>query len=396
VLEVPSGAMQTNSLAPPIGRRLALGQFGTMAVMAALPWPLFALAASDPRFVFIRLAGAMDGLAAVPPYGDRDYRSARGALALPRPEERNGVLDLDGFFGLHPSLTLLHEFYAKRELLVLPATATAHRGVSHSLGQQALESGWLDRAGLINGAAMSLGEADRRGAGLLARLPSAAPPTSLELNLALDLTHGNPTFARELAESTWGRSVMRSASGQESIEATIKRRAFEFVILAAEAGKLLSAQNGPRVAVIECGGWDTHANQGVVTGRLATSLAALAAGLQALAVGCGRVWRQTIVLVATEFGRAVSMNTMEGTDHGVASASFLIGGAVAGGRVLGHWPGLKAEQLTRDGALAPTTDLRAVFKSVLVGHLGLPRDAVENDVFPGSANVRPLQNLFRT
>jgi uncharacterized protein (DUF1501 family) len=161
---------------------------------------------------------------------------------------------------------------------------------------------------------------------------------------------------------------------------------------ASAVGKLLAAPDGARVAAMDIGGWDTHAAQNQ---RLAQMLKALGEGLAALRESLGPAWSRTVVVVATEFGRTAAINGTSGTDHGTAGVVFVLGGAVQGGRVAGRWPGLAREQLWQGRDLAPTTDLRAVLKAALVGHLGLPADGVERIVFPESRDVRALDALVR-
>jgi len=157
-----------------------------------------------------------------------------------------------------------------------------------------------------------------------------------------------------------------------------------FARLAEAAGRFLVAPDGPRVAVLETTGWDTHANQGAAQGQLANRLTGLDQGLSALRSSLGSSWRDTVVVIATEFGRTVAVNGSRGTDHGTASCALLLGGAVQGGRVLGEWPGLSAGSLYQGRDLRPTTDLRALLKGVL-----------QTRVFPDSRQVRPLQGLIR-
>ncbi|MBU6367999.1 MAG: DUF1501 domain-containing protein, partial [Gemmatimonadetes bacterium] len=155
--------------------------------------------------------------------------------------------------------------------------------------------------------------------------------------------------------------------------------------------KMLAAADGPRLAALEIGGWDTHANQ---ADRLAGPLRQLDAGLVALREGLGAAWGQSVVLVMTEFGRTVRVNGTRGTDHGTGSVAFVLGGRVAGGRVRGDWPGLADGQLFEGRDLAPTTDLASVSKGVLAPHLGLS-PAVLGRVFPGSLGVSPMAGLLR-
>ena len=166
--------------------------------------------------------------------------------------------------------------------------------------------------------------------------------------------------------------------------------------LAQAAGRFLAAPDGPRIAVLEAGGWDTHANQGAATGALARRLAGLDAGLDQLALSLADAWQHSVVIVVTEFGRTVAVNGTGGTDHGTAAAAFLLGGAVAGKRVLADWPGLSEKDRYQGRDLRATTDLRAIFKGVLQDHFGLPRSVLDRDVFPDSAAVQPAGGLLRS
>jgi uncharacterized protein (DUF1501 family) len=143
-------------------------------------------------------------------------------------------------------------------------------------------------------------------------------------------------------------------------------------------------------------GWDTHANEGGAQGQLAGRLAALDQGLATLKQELGPVWSDTVVLLVTEFGRTAAINGTRGTDHGTATAALLVGGAVAGGRVIADWPGLAARALYQGRDLAPTLDLRSVLKAVLQEHLLVPPRELERTVFPDSSAARPLRGLVRT
>ncbi|HEY8507060.1 MAG TPA: DUF1501 domain-containing protein, partial [Steroidobacteraceae bacterium] len=161
------------------------------------------------------------------------------------------------------------------------------------------------------------------------------------------------------------------------------------------AANFLKREDGPQVAVFDVTGWDTHANQGAAQGQLALRLAALDSGLRQLKEQLGPVWRETAVMIATEFGRTAAANGTRGTDHGTAGAAFLLGGAVQGGRVIADWPGLSARALHEQRDLKPTLDLRSVLKGVLAGHLQISNRALESSVFPESAAARPLSGLTR-
>jgi uncharacterized protein (DUF1501 family) len=163
-------------------------------------------------------------------------------------------------------------------------------------------------------------------------------------------------------------------------------------IVSAAAG-FLRQEQGPRVAVFDTIGWDTHANEGGAEGQLAGRLGALDKGLATLKQELGPAWADTAVLLVTEFGRTAAVNGTRGTDHGTGAAAFLLGGAVAGGRVIADWPGLSARALYQGRDLAPTLDLRSVFKGILAEHLAVPPRTLEDSVFPESAAAKPLRGL---
>jgi uncharacterized protein (DUF1501 family) len=162
------------------------------------------------------------------------------------------------------------------------------------------------------------------------------------------------------------------------------------------AGGFLRQDEGPRVAVFDTTGWDTHANEGGAEGQLAGRLATLDAALAALKQELGPAWADTAVLLVTEFGRTAAINGTRGTDHGTATMAFLLGGAVAGGRVIADWPGLGRRALYQGRDLAPTLDLRCVLKGILEEHLGISARALADSVFPASEGSRPLHGLVNS
>ena len=164
-------------------------------------------------------------------------------------------------------------------------------------------------------------------------------------------------------------------------------------LVARGAAKVMAADDGPRIAALAFDGWDTHANEGGPVGRLAQLLSGLDGALGEFESGLGERWRDTVVVVATEFGRTARVNGTEGTDHGTGTVALLAGGAVKGGRVISDWPGLKPANLYEGRDLAPTTDLRAALKGILHDHLGIGESALAKNVFPDSAQVKPMQGL---
>lgn len=366
----------------------------------------------EARLVVVLLRGGMDGLHAVPPVGDPDYARARGGLALPA----EAAAPLDGRFGLHPALAPLLPYWQRRELAVVHAVASPYRARSHFDGQDLLESGgtvphqrsdgWLNRALNVMAAEHNAALAIANGLPLILQgaapasswAPSPLPGLAPELVAKVKRLYAtDPLLASAFEEGVQAGAMAEEAmSDPANTMAAPPRKGRDFPTLAQAAGKLLAAADGPRVAVLELGGWDTHSGQGLATGRMADALAKLAGGLDALAQALGPAWANTVVVAATEFGRTVAANGTNGSDHGTASACLLLGGRVAGGKVLGAWPGLAPAALHEGRDLKPTTDLRAVLKGVLAEHLGAPRAALDGPIFPDSAAIAPLPGLVRT
>jgi|SRR5579883_2299548 len=396
-----------------------------------------------PRLVFVILRGALDGLAAVPACGDPAYAELRGDLALGRPGTDGGALALDDLFALHPSLPFMQQSYTARELIVFHAVASPYRDRSHFDGQNVLETGypqphaaetgWLNRA--LTAMPGGAGAAKERGisiaptAPLVMRGPAMVTswsPSHLSpldddtLQRISDLYSRDPSLGQKLAEALAAEAIAdertagaADAGGSMTADHDVEpqglgRRAGERPLLAQRGkpgaqyaevvqatARFMRQEDGPQVAVFDTVGWDTHFNEGGAKGQLAARLSTLDAALSALAAGLGPVWNDTAVLLATEFGRTVAENGTRGTDHGTATAAYLLGGAVRGGRVVADWPGLSRRGLYEARDLRPTLDLRAVMKGLLAQHLGIPERALESSVFPGSGEVRPLRDLVR-
>jgi len=363
------------------------------------------------RLVVIILRGGMDGLHAVPPVGDADYAPARGAMALSRDE----VAALDGRFGLHPALAPLLPYWRKRELAIVHAVASPYREHSHFDAQDLLEGGgvrpheksdgWLNRAlgraGSAKGAALAVAQ----GLPLILRgdapasswAPSPLPGLPPDLIGRISALYaGDSLLAGAFEEGVQAAEMADNAMAAAEDDAMAGGRPakHDFPDLALAAGRLLASADGPRVVVLELGGWDTHVGQGLAKGRMAGALDKLAGGLDALAKAMGPAWRETVVVAVSEFGRTVAANGTGGTDHGTGGVAFVLGGRVAGGRVLGQWPGLDGALLYQGRDLRPTTDLRAVFKAVLGDHLGMSRADLDTIVFPQSSAVPPLAGLI--
>lgn len=365
--------------------RLALG-----AGCSAAAWPiatpvLIAETPGEARLVVILLRGALDGLAALPPHGDRHLRSLRPGLAEAEP------VDLDGFFGLGAPFAPLLPYWQAGTLGAIHAVATPYRGRrSHFDGQDLLETGGSDPEGAVTPEHGWLNRA-------LARLPGARAETAIaigrerltildgpaarqawspaaSLDLAEDeralLSHlytGDPLFSRAFARA--------SALGGETAAARETG-----AVLGAYAAERL--KGSARIAAFSLGGWDTHRAQNNAIVRPARQLAA---ALDALSRGLGPDWSRTAVLCLTEFGRTARENGSRGTDHGTGGVLLYAGGALRGGRVLtaGRWPGLHDGALLEERDLRPTLDLRAPCAWALRGLFGLSASAVEQAIFPG-------------
>jgi uncharacterized protein (DUF1501 family) len=389
--------------------------------LAALTMPAwtratFAAAPTDKRFVLVILRGGLDGLAAVPPYGDSAYDSARADLAIGT--GNGGVRKLDGTFGLNPFFKNFEALYKKRELAVVHAVASPYRERSHFEAQNVLENGTAmahSDKGWLNRALTPLGLTDPTQALAISQsvpvvlqgerqvsswMPNVLPEVSQDyLDRVLGLYENDPTLRVALEQGMQVRNMANAGhDGEKPMESGESMRGARapnnLVPLAKTAGELIAKADGPRVAVLEATGWDTHAAQGAEDGQLARRLENLDQAMDAFATAMAPVWSETAVVLVTEFGRTVAPNGSSGTDHGTGGVAFVLGGAVKGGQVIADWPGLSQSALYEGRDLKPTLDMRAIFKASLISHLGVDEAAVEGSVFPESRDVRPLSQLF--
>lgn len=398
-------------------RRLMAGAV-TSALTAAALGPRLSLAKADTerRLLVVVLRGAADGMALVPPLGEPGYAKLRGQLAIPATGSEHGAHRLDGLFGLHPACNWLAERYQAKQALMVHAVASPYRARSHFDGQDALENGtatalglrdgWLNRA--LSGTAPQAQKAGResaialgstiplllRGEQLVANwAPSELPAIGDDTLRRLASRYAEDEFLSERLSRALAAQALADGAGNGKARVIASARK-QLVETLGQAARFLSATEGPRIAVVEIGGWDTHANQGAAEGSLANQFASLDDGLRTFQQSLGSVWASTAVLVVTEFGRTVRVNGTSGTDHGTGGVALLIGGGVAGGRVLADWPGLAERALYQGRDLMPTTDLRALSKAVLIEHLRLDAAFVDARVFPDSGRVAPLGGLF--
>lgn len=412
-----------------LSRRRLMQAGAHLALWSLLPGRAVA-AGRDPRFLTIILRGGMDGLSLAAPLGDPDYQRLRGALALPA-SGAGAALPLDGFFALNAAMPYLHGLYVRKEALIAHAVASPYRARSHFDGQDVLESGlpgvgpirdgWLNRAlaalphagnaepvkGLAMSAVVPL--IVRGAAPVLSWTPKANGLPLREATIVrLQMLYGetDPALAKAFAEGLEIDRVAMSGSmptppavapakAMPAAPTPPQPRPFrDFIDTAEAAARFMTAPGGPRIGAISFDGWDTHANEGAVSGTLANRLAGLDAALKAFVEGLGPAWKETVVLVVTEFGRTVRTNGTSGTDHGTGTVALLLGGAVNGGRVLTDWPGLADNALFEGRDLRPTQDLRGLAKGVLRDHLGIPDAVLAAAVFPDSRAVAGIDGLL--
>jgi uncharacterized protein (DUF1501 family) len=398
-----------------LSRRALIGAAGATFAAASIPRWASAAGTRDPRLIVVVLRGALDGLSAVAPIGDPDYAELHGALAL-RWDGAHPALRLDNFFGLNPSMTNFARLYDAKQALIVHASATNYRERSHFDGQDVLESGmsgpgqvesgWLNRAVAALPAgeraaaprALAVGAVAplimRGAAPILGWAPSglAAPTDDLVARLMDLYAVSDPGLAKALqagldADRLAARQGMAALKPDGDVVGLMRK--------AAEgAARLMAADDGPRIGALAFDGWDTHANEGGASGRLAQLLGGLDGAFAAFESELGPRWSDTVVVAITEFGRTAHINGTIGTDHGTATVAFLVGGALAGGRVIADWPGLRTADLYERRDLRPTTDVRAVLKGVLADHLGLSSQALARAVFPDTLGVAPMTGLI--
>jgi len=415
------------TLDKPSRRRFLLGS-GTLFAWAHLP-KLARAEGRDPRFLTIVLRGALDGLATVAPVGDPDWVRLRGDDALTL-AGKTPALKLDDFFALNPAMPNLHRMFAANEAIIVHATATPYRERSHFDGQDVLESGaekpgavrtgWLNRllAGLAPegrlpasaGSAFAVGPVTplvvRGPAPMLIWSPRRIPPAGddtiarlVELYRHTDVRFAQVLEGRaKLVELAARSGMVEKPAGPiagpfvSPLAYAAQQRTYFSAVVGA-AAQYLAQSDGPRVGALSLNGWDTHYDEGIASGQLAQLLGALDDALASIKDNMGAAWRETVVVLITEFGRTARINGSKGTDHGTATVALAVGGALKGGRVVADWPGLKPANLLEDRDLRATIDLRAVLKGLLRDHLRADEGMLAADVFPGSEQIKPMAGL---
>ena len=382
-------------------RSLIAGSLALGAAGIALPRMAFAQGAGTRKLLFVLLRGAADGMATAAPLGDPGYDDLRGAARA----DYEGARRLDDLFTLHPAFEEVGTAFGAGEALIVHAAATSYRERSHFDGQNLLETGadapsstsdgWLNRltamvaedAGAPPPRALAISStlplAMRGSAPASSYAPSALPQASDAFMERVGLLYQDDAQLAGL----WGQALetQEMAAGDTMRNLRDARAAGEL------AASLMREEGGAGIAMMELGGWDTHANQ---RGAFARSARALDALLGAYRSGMGRAWSDTMVVVATEFGRTARYNGTGGTDHGTAAASLVMGGNVRGGRVVTDWPGLRSGELFEGRDLKPTVALENVLAGSIAEHMRLDPERALARLFPRRAGT-PLQGITR-
>ena len=372
--------------------------------------------------------GAMDGLNAVVPFGDETYYALRPSIAVPRPKSGDvtTAIDLDGFFGLHPSLAPFQPIYDSGQLAIIHAVGSPDSTRSHFDAQDYMESGtpgvksttdgWLNRYLQANADPKA---SPFRGVSMGANLPrtmqgkaSAIAMTSIN-DFAIRAGGGEMGQALQGGFEAMYQQTVNDAlrgTGKETFEAVKMLKQVnptqyqptagvvyprgQFGDRLKQVAQLIKSNIGLEVAFTDIGGWDTHANQGANQGQLANRLTEFANGIAALYADLKDRADEVVILTMTEFGRTAKENGNRGTDHGHASVMFALGGSVKGGKVYGKWPGLKSNELNEQRDLAITTDFRDVFAELAKNHLGATNLTA---IFPGyQLNTSNFKGLIKT
>lgn len=374
----------------------------------------------DSRFLVIILRGGLDGLGTILPTGDPDFMRIRADFDSPHLADAHR---LDGLFSLNPVLPNVARLYDRKEALFFHAIATPYRARSHFDAQEVLENGmpqsgtgtdtgWLNRGLSAMQPARGVKIAPRAALAVAATTPlilrGAAPVESWQPQV---LSYAQADTVARLQSLYQARDMPLADALREGVrvddflnDAPLAGQARRmqagtvggFPAAASAAARLMAAPDGPRIAVMNFDGWDTHMMEAPYDGRLAKNLKALDGGIAALEKDLGPVWKDSAVLIVTEFGRTVHVNGSRGTDHGNGGIAMLLGGRVNGGRVVADWPGLSDKALFEGRDLMPTTDLRAVLKGLLAAQLDIGASTLADSIFPGSASVKPMMDLLRT
>jgi len=356
------------------------------------------------RLVFILLRGGIDGLNVVIPHQEANYYQARPTIAVPYPQEKNGAIDLDGFFGLHPHLKDLMPFWQQKSLAFIHSSGLTVVERSHFQAQDYVENGTPGTKNTANGWMNRL----------LAELPQQRPTQALnvggttpyilkgkmpiasfrpgrnsaspifidrpQINQAFNnLYSGTDELSKAFQNGMKSREIVLAELKQEMMSASRgAKNVNAFVDDAGEVAKLMVGDAKTQLAFISVGGWDSHINQNSIHNRL---LSPLGKGLATLVKGLESIYSDTVIVVMSEFGRTVKENGNRGTDHGYGNVMWLLGGGVRGGQVYGDWKGLNQSDIHQNRDLPITTDFRDPLSLILQQHLKIKGDSLSR-VFP--------------
>src|SRR5271170_4860377 len=403
----------------PLTRRIFLKN-GAISLIGLSAMPSFlqrAIAASanpgKKKMVVLFQRGAMDGLNVVVPFGERSYYQMRPTIAIPEPRKggAEAAIDLDGFFGLHPSLQPLEALFHSGQMAVVQAVGSPDPTRSHFDAQDFMESGTpgvkATDDGWLNRALQSMPEPEATpfravafGPYLPRTLEGSAPAVAIP-DLSQFKMNGPPQTVQGGFEAMYAQTVDQAMRGvgQETFEAIDQLKKIDpssyqpengaqyptsrFGKSLMEIAELFKSDVGLELAFLDSGGWDHHVNEGGVQGQLANLLRDLGQGLAAFERDMGDRMEDVVFVSMSEFGRTARENGNRGTDHGHANCMFVMGGDIKGGRVYTRWPGLNEDQLNQGRDLAVTTDYRSVLGEIISKHVG---DISLKTVFPGFAN----------
>ncbi|HKE33507.1 MAG TPA: DUF1501 domain-containing protein [Candidatus Angelobacter sp.] len=400
----------------------ALAIVGTSAIPGFLTRAVYAADTAEAgtgkkRLIVLFQRGAADGLNIVVPHGESAYYSMRPSIAIPRPHGTDGALDLNGFFGLHPSMTAFKPLWDSGHLAIVHAAGSPDNTRSHfdaqdymesgTPGVKATEDGWLNRAVAgLNETSPSPFRAVAMGGALPRTLAGSVPAVAMGNIREFAVGGRGPAgnIASTSFEAMYEQSVdtVLHGTGNETFEAVKMLKAADPEKYSPAAGanyprgrfgdslrqvaQLIKANLGIEVAFADIGGWDHHVNEGSVQGQIANITRDFSQSIAALWTDLGDLAADTVIVTMSEFGRTVRENGNRGTDHGHANVMFVLGGPVKGGKVYGRWPGLQTEHLYEGRDLAVTTDFRQVLSEAVYRHLG---NKNLETVFPGFEKNSP-------
>ena len=357
------------------------------------------------RLVVIFLRGGIDGLNVVVPHQETDYYDVRPSIAIPYPGEPEGIIDLNGFFGLHPALSDLVPFWGKKELAFIYNCGSPDQTRSHFDAQNYIESGtpgikstqdgWMNRLLAVLPTdrptqALNVGITTPRILQGKMAVANLRPGKNSLRKLSIDRPPVHQAFARlysddsDLAQAyrkgVEAREIIMAELNQEMMSASGNATSVNgFVDDAKEVGKLIRGDARTQLAFMNVGGWDSHVGEKFILNR---SLTHLGQGLATLVQELDNVYDNTVILVISEFGRTVKENGNQGTDHGHGNVMWLLGGAIRGGQIYGKWEGLGDSVLYEGRDLPVTTDFREAIASILLNHISISQSELGN-IFPG-------------